>query len=71
MHAVKLSARQVAALPLPQDRDAWDEGARLAREAQREGGGRDALLAMGRVMTAAYGADEAVFPWWSGRLPAE
>jgi methylase of polypeptide subunit release factors len=73
MRAIKLSARQVAGLPLPEHRDAWDEGARLAELAQYEAGGRDRHLeALGRVMCRAYGlsaADgDAVLAWWLARL---
>ncbi|UMG92687.1 N-6 DNA methylase [Nocardioides sp. TF02-7] len=68
--SVKLSARQLAALPLPADPDAWAEGALLAERAQRD---RDpsALAATARVMTRAYGGDEEVTAWWLERAGVE
>lgn len=72
--ALKLSARQVAEVPLPVDREAWVEGARLLRlvapAADDEARGR-ALLAAGRVLTVAHDlpaaeADE-VLRWWAER----
>lgn len=69
--SVKVSARQLAALPLPPDTAAWAEGARLAEQAQRAADAdRPALLgAAGRAMTAAYRADPATFDWWWDRVP--
>ena len=61
--AIKLSARQVVQLPLPADEGLWNDAA----DALRDGD----LLAAGRQMTVAYGADEAVFDWWKGRLPRQ
>ncbi|WP_436701884.1 HsdM family class I SAM-dependent methyltransferase [Nocardioides sp. BYT-33-1] len=68
--SVKVSARQLAALPLPADDGAWGEGADLARAAQHAAHAeRPALLAaVGRVMTAAYGADPASYDWWWERV---
>jgi hypothetical protein len=76
--ALKLRAAQVPELPAPLDDGAWDEGARLLRDA---GGAvaagpvvwRQHMDAFGRAMVAAYGrpgpeADE-VLAWWTGRLP--
>ncbi|HWJ82766.1 MAG TPA: N-6 DNA methylase [Nocardioides sp.] len=61
--SVKVSARQLAALPLPRDADAWAEGAGLARAGRIE--------EAGAVMTTAYGvAPEPVLPWWRERLSA-
>lgn len=70
MHAIKLSARQVASLPLPTDAEAWDEGASLARLAQQQPGRRsEHLTALGRAMCSAYGvAPDEVLPWWLERL---
>lgn len=70
--AIKVSARQLRAMPLPRDRRAWDEGARLFERAQRDAGEREATLGeMGRVMARAYGLDrreaEEVCAWWDGR----
>lgn len=66
MRAIKLSARQVAALRLPVDQAAWDQGARLAERAQAEG--RQHLAELGRVMCVAYGAGDEVLEWWLERL---
>ncbi|WP_203231302.1 HsdM family class I SAM-dependent methyltransferase [Nocardioides caldifontis] len=74
MRAVKLSARQVAALPLPSDRGAWDEGAALARAAQDDPGrpAGERLRPLGAAMCAAYGLSTVeqgeVLDWWCGRL---
>ena len=71
--SVKLSARQIAALPLPVDRDRWSEAAVIARQAQHAHGvGRPELLRdVGRLMMAAYGIDDArVLAWWWHRLGA-
>jgi hypothetical protein len=86
--AVKPSARQVLELPLPADRGLWAEGAALARRAADPAAAsarrREDLLALGRVMCAAYGltgegpvgaggspAGDEVFEWWHRRLPPE
>lgn len=62
--SVKVSARQLAALPLPVDGDAWAEGAELAR--------RGEVAAAGRVMTTAYEVDpdDGVYAWWLSRVGA-
>lgn len=67
--SVKVSARQLAALPLPVDAAAWAEGADLARGAQRaDAGDRPGLLhETARVMTAAYRGSGEALAWWSGR----
>lgn len=66
--ALKLSARQVAALPLPADPDAWDEGARLAELAQRSSDDERGatLAAVAEAMCAAYDDHEAL-EWWLER----
>jgi hypothetical protein len=66
MRAIKLSAAQVARLPLPADLAAWDDGARCAERAQRDG--RRHLEELGRTMCRAYGVDDDVLEWWLGRL---
>ncbi len=70
--AIKLSARQVAALPLPPERGAWAQGARCAEEASRAGdpgGWRSALDRLGHTMCDAYRVPAAtVMPWWSARV---
>jgi hypothetical protein len=69
--AVKLSAKQLAALPLPGDRAAWDRGAELARAAQDSGTDeqrRRGLVACAEAMCAAYAGDHAaVLAWWLQR----
>ncbi len=67
--AIKLSARQVAALPLPADRAAWDDGARLALLAQEasDDDRHDALRAVAERMCAAYD-DHAALAWWESRV---
>jgi SAM-dependent methyltransferase len=69
--AIKLSARQVAALPLPADTAGWDRGAELACAAQHaEAAERPAALrAVAEVMCSAYD-DTAALEWWTGRLRA-
>lgn len=68
--SVKVSARQLAALPLPGDDGAWADGARLARAAQAAGDDERPALLMeaARAMTAAYGADSLSYNWWRGRV---
>jgi len=68
--SVKVSARQLASLPLPVDEDDWATGARLAEQAQRAPDEeRSGLLAeIGQRMTRAYAADEAGYEWWWRRL---
>lgn len=70
--SVKLSARQVAALPLPADVGAWAEGAVLARAAQQAATLEErhrALRAAATAMTRAYGcsATDSVLGWWLAR----
>lgn len=69
--SVKVSARQLAGLPLPTDEDAWGAGAELARRAQEARGPAKAALLVetGRVMDAAYSGSGAALAWWSARLP--
>lgn len=69
-HAIKLSAKQVAGLPLPSDQRRWDEGAVLARAAQETDPKKRpaALHALARVMCGAYD-DDAALTWWFDRLP--
>lgn len=57
--SVKVSARQLAALPLPLHSSAWDDGTELARQ------GLASRAA--EAMTAAYGGSDAVLQWWLGR----
>lgn len=57
--SIKLSARQVAALPLPADEAGWDRAAELARAGE--------VADCARVMTSAYGAGQDVLGWWEER----
>ncbi|WP_435770996.1 HsdM family class I SAM-dependent methyltransferase [Nocardioides sp. SYSU DS0651] len=70
--SVKLSARQVAALPLPADPEAWAAGAALAERAQRAelpAQRRAALGEAAAVMAVAYGepATGPAVRWWRDR----
>jgi len=72
--ALKLSARQVAIVPLPIDRDAWTEGALLLRRvtaAADEGERSRRLLDAGRVLTDAHALPSTVaaevLRWWADR----
>jgi hypothetical protein len=69
MRAVKLSARQVAALPLPTDPVIWDEAASLLPAAQRDDDHRSSLLEeAARLMCRAYAVDDPmVLRWWLER----
>jgi hypothetical protein len=69
--AIKLSARQVASLPLPSHRPAWDRGADLLRAASLSDGAawRDGVVAAAAAMCDAYAVPaEAVMPWWMERF---
>ena len=60
--AVRVSAATLAALPLPDDQQAWD----IAAEAARNGD----VAACGRAMLQAYAVDDAaLFAWWWDRMP--
>jgi hypothetical protein len=61
--AIKLSARQVASLPLPVHRQPWDEAAELLSERQEQ-----ALEEAARLMCAAYDVQgDEVLTWWLDR----
>jgi predicted RNA methylase len=73
--AIKLSATQVARLPLPADRGAWRAGAAAARAATDAGRRADAgawrraLATLGDAMGDAYGGPQpAVWAWWWERV---
>ncbi|MFN3217553.1 MAG: class I SAM-dependent DNA methyltransferase [Acidimicrobiales bacterium] len=73
-NTIKMSARQLLALPTPVDHDAWDEGARLVEAITDASVERvDGLARLGRVMIAAAGPGiedpEALFAWWWERVP--
>ncbi len=67
--AIKLSARQVASIPLPADLEAWDRGAAAARSAQvgDPAERREHLVACAEAMCVAYDDDRAL-AWWTARL---
>lgn len=69
--AIKLSAEQLLALPLPEPGPAWEAAAALVRAAQQEGEAtrRAKLVEAGGLMCAAWGlAREPLLGWWEGRL---
>ncbi len=71
---IKLSARQVLALPTPVDLDAWDDGAHLVAALANGAVDRaEGLAELGRVMIAAAGRavddPEGLFAWWWSRMP--
>ncbi len=75
---MRVSAADVAEVPLPRDSEWWERGARAASdatyaaEAGDEAAWRGALDTVGVTMTLAYGFSEAhpVIAWWRARLPA-
>jgi hypothetical protein len=68
--AIKLSARQVADLPLPADTRRWNRAATRLRQAHGSGHiDRSALLDAAADMTRAYGCDDSLTAWWMARLP--
>jgi hypothetical protein len=73
--AIKLSAKQVALLPLPADRTAWGQGADAARAATAAGqhgdleGWQSALAALADAMDEAYASNASeVRGWWWERV---
>lgn len=75
IRALKVSARDLAGLPLPKDRGAWHEGAGLARSIQRtvdsgEAADGDRLGAFAKVMHRSLGIkDDGLTDWWQARWP--
>ena len=76
--AIKLSAKQAAALPLPADRAAWKHAAAAFAEAQRQtddAARLERLSAFGAAACDAYGVQPAecgpLLEWWTGRLGLE
>jgi len=69
--AIKLSAKQVLALPVPIDRALWDRGAELVQTLSTQTGDRVALFRhLAETMCAAYGQpSEPLTTWWLARLP--
>ena len=71
--ALKLSARQVGALPAPADQAAFDRAAAALEAAQQAAGdqARAALLEAARHCCHAYGVDPTWLDWWVQRLPVD
>ncbi len=68
--AIKLSARQVAEIPLPAPSLNWVGGGFHAKAAASSPEPARLLLAMGTRMCMAYRAPtDATFEWWKARLP--
>lgn len=70
MRGIKLSATQLASLPLPARASLWDEGAALAGKAQHASSPaarEEHLRDLAQVMTAAYAAPDEVLEWWLDR----
>lgn len=70
--ALKVSARQLGAAPLPSDAVAWREAADALQSDYDPGTGCVATQALRRsaeLMTAAYGDSDAVLNWWRQRIP--
>ena len=72
MTSIKLSAKQIAALPLPQRSALWDAAAAVARAAQAapdEATRSAQLRSMAELMCRAYGRnDPALLAWWDARV---
>jgi hypothetical protein len=71
--AIKVSASDVAAMPLPFDDEAWQEGAdrlRAAVEAARSTALTPELDPFAEAMGRAYAVADEVGDWWAQRLPA-
>lgn len=69
--ALRLSASDVLALPLPADEDAWNRAAGAFAAASAAGGDRDLLRKSAGAMVEAYalGVDDDLVAWWEARLP--
>lgn len=69
--AIKMAARQVLDLPLPDDVGAWDEAASLLAEVDADRPGSPQLLwDVATLMCRAYGVEvEPLRRWWWDRLP--
>jgi hypothetical protein len=72
--ALKLSARQLADMPMPRDMESWVEGAehlRAVGSATSADDSRVRLLAAGRALTDAHRLEptdaDAVLRWWAAR----
>ena len=72
--AIRLRAKEVAALPLPSEVAAWDAAAGHAQLAHRSSLAGDIetyvgeMRSLGKWMSIAYGVDDSVGSWWWSRL---
>jgi hypothetical protein len=73
--AIKLSAKQAAAMPLPAHRPAWEHAAKLFASAQGAGDETELfarLCAFGEAACDAYGVKgdkrTEVLEWWKNRV---
>lgn len=74
--ALKLSARQILALPLPTDAAAWARGAALVRAWHARPNDAERRMAFADAMCAAYGIRsgterEALVCWWSALVSSD
>lgn len=69
--AVKLAAKQVGQLPLPDDREAWAEAAAMIAAGSAKSSDIDQAwvlsCSVANLMNRAYGADASVYEWWLTR----
>lgn len=69
--AIKVSAKQLALLPLPVPSKHWDEAAEYARcasEATDDEVRRQYLVSLGQAMNCAYQTSDDLLAWWTNRL---
>lgn len=70
---LKLGARDLLDLPLPQNKEPWDSAAlnfKALQNAESIIDRRNIMTQIGQLMCEAYGVkDDAVLRWWVGRLP--
>jgi SAM-dependent methyltransferase len=72
--ALKLSARDILALPLPSGTEDWDASAKafeLASQASCDSERYERLMESGEAMCSAYGLgpDDELLKWWADRWP--
>ena len=70
--ALKLAARQVGQVPLPQDRSAWNAAADVLRGWAKTPGDPRSWESFAVPATASWGdVDERITHWWLERLPSQ